>query len=96
MTYENDPNRANRPRFRYDSDSGAWGLIVIALVVAGALAIVFMLLPASEDSSSSRVTENAPRTERPAAPPKPATPPANKPAPTTPPANNPPPAAPQK
>lgn len=95
MAYEHDPNRVNRPRSSYDATSG-WGLIVIALVVAGALAFIFLLLPSS-DTSTPRVTENAPTTtQRPATTPTPAPPPAKSPAPTTPPAGTPVPSTPDK
>jgi hypothetical protein len=90
MTFEQDPNRINRPRSSYDTASSGWGLIVIALVVAGALAFIFLLLPAS-DTTTQRVTENAPKIEKPATvpTPTPAPPPAKSPAPTTPPGGTP-------
>ena len=90
MTFEQDPNRINRSRPSYESASSSWGLIVIALVVAGALAFIFLLLPAS-DTSTQRVTENAPKIEKPATTPTPtpAQPPAKSPAPTTPPGGTP-------
>ncbi len=88
MAYEQDPNR-NRPRSSYETASSGWGLIVIALVVAGALAFIFLLLPAS-DTTTQRVTENAPKVERPATTPTPTpAPPAKSPAPTTPPGGTP-------
>lgn len=98
MAYEQDPNRINQPRSSYQTDGGSWGLIIVALVVAAALAFIFLLLPASETPTGPKVTENAPKVERPATTPSPtpAQPPAKSPAPTTPPANNPPPAAPQQ
>jgi hypothetical protein len=85
MTFEQDPNRINRPRSSYDSASSSWGLIVIALVVAGALAFIFLLLPASD--TDTHLTQNAPKVQKPATTPTPtpATPPAKSPAPTTPP-----------
>jgi hypothetical protein len=45
------------------------------------VALLIMLLLPSRNDTGPRVTENAPRTEKPTAP---TTPPANKPAPTTP------------
>jgi len=98
MAYEHDPNRPNQPRSRLESQNNNWGLIVIALVVAGALAFIFLLLPASDDKTTPRVTENAPKIERPATTPAPtpAPPPAKAPAPTTPPANTPAPTTPAK
>ena len=87
MAYEHDPNRINQPRSSYEKDSGSWGLIIVALVVAGALAFIFLLLPASETPSGPKMTENQPKVERPATPtPTPAQPPAKAPAPTAPPA----------
>lgn len=86
MTYEHDPNRTPpRRRVSYEDASSGWGLFIIALVVAGALAFIFMLLPASDTDDAARVTENAPKIEKPAATttpaPTPAQPPAAKPAP---------------
>lgn len=89
MTFEQDPNRINRPRPSYESASSNWGLIVVALVVAGALAFIFLLLPAS-DTTTQRVTENAPKIEKPATTPAPTpAPPAKSPAPSAPPAGTP-------
>lgn len=94
MTYEHDPNTTPRRRVSYEDASSGWGLFIIALVVAGALAFIFMLLPAS-DTNDARVTENAPKVEKPATTPSPAptpaqppaakpTPPAGTPVPSTP------------
>lgn len=84
MAYEHDPNTTPPPRrpVSYEDASSGWGLFIIALVVAGALAFIFMLLPAS-DTNSPRVTENAPKIEKPATTPipTPAQPPAKSPAP---------------
>ena len=96
MAYEQDPNRINQPRSSYENDSGSWGLIIVALVVAGALAFIFLLLPASETPSGPKMTENTPKIERPATTPTPAQPPAKTPAPTTPPATTPAPSTPQQ
>ena len=88
MAYEHDPNRTPPPHrpASYEAASNGWGLFIIALVVAGALAFIFMLLPASDTDNSARVTENTPKVERPATTPAPtpAPPPAAKPAPTPP------------
>jgi hypothetical protein len=95
MAYEHDPNTTPPPRrpASYESASSGWGLFVIALVVAGALAFIFMLLPASDTDNNARVTENAPKIEKPAATPVPTpaqppakspTPPADTPVPSTP------------
>jgi len=98
MAYEQDPNRVNQPRSSYQRDGGSWGLIIVALVVAGALAFIFLLLPASDTPTGPKMTENAPKVERPATTPTPtpAPPPAKDPAPTTPPTTTPAPATPQK
>lgn len=87
MAYENDPNRMNdpdrpstsKPPFEYTSGAG-FGWIPAILAVAAVALLIMLLLPTRNDTTP-RVTENAPRTERPATP---TTPPANKPAPTTP------------
>ncbi len=83
MAYEHDPNTTPPPRrpVSYEDASSGWGLFIIALVVAGALAFIFMLLPASDTGDKPRVTENAPKIERPATTPTPAPPPAATPAP---------------
>ena len=88
MTYENDPNRMvdpdrpARPRFQYRAEDG-FGWVPLILAVAAVALLIMLLLPARNDTGP-RVTENAPRTERPNTPAPPSTPPANKPAPTTP------------
>lgn len=91
MAYENDPNRVidpdrpGRPRFRYNAGDG-FGWVPTILAVAAVVLLIMLLLPARNDTAP-RVTENAPRTERPTTPTTPGTPPANR--PTTP-APNPP------
>lgn len=85
MAYENDPNRMidpdrpGRPRFQYRPEDG-FGWIPMILAVAAVALLIMLLLPSRNDTGP-RVTENAPRIEKPTAP---TTPPANKPAPTTP------------
>jgi hypothetical protein len=85
MAYENDPNRMidpdrpGRPRFQYRPEDG-FGWVPMILAVAAVALLIMLLLPSRNDTGP-RVTENAPRIEKPTAP---TTPPANKPAPTTP------------
>jgi hypothetical protein len=85
MAYENDPNRMidpdrpGRPRFQYRPEDG-FGWIPMILAVAAVALLIMLLLPSRNDTGP-RVTENAPRIEKPTAP---TTPPANKPTPTTP------------
>jgi hypothetical protein len=85
MAYENDPNRMidpdrpGRPRFQYRPEDG-FGWVPMILAVAAVALLIMLLLPSRNDPGP-RVTENAPRVEKPTAP---TTPPANKPAPTAP------------
>ena len=90
MTYhENDPNRIERPVPTELARNDPTGWIVGALAVLAVIALVYALLPSGEQTP--RVTENAPRVDRPANPAPPAaqpptpTPPAQKPAAPTPP-----------
>jgi hypothetical protein len=88
MTYDNDPNRRidpdrpGRSRFQYRPEDG-FGWVPIVLAVAAIALLIMLLLPSRDDTTGSRVTENAP-TNQTTTPKSPATPPANKPAPTTP------------
>jgi hypothetical protein len=85
MAYENDPNRMidpdrpGRPRFQYRPEDG-FGWVPMILAVAAVALLIMLLLPSRNDTGP-RVTENAPRIEKPTTP---TTPPANKPAPTNP------------
>lgn len=90
MAYDNDPNRMidpdrpgpDRPgqsRFNYRPE-GSFGWVPMILAVAAVALLIMLLLPSRNDTGP-RVTENAPRIEKPTAP---TTPPANKPAPTAP------------
>jgi hypothetical protein len=85
MAYENDPNRMidpdrpGRPRFQYRPEDG-FGWVPMILAVAAVALLIMLLLPSRNDTGP-RVTENAPRIEKPTTP---TAPPANKPAPTTP------------
>jgi hypothetical protein len=77
MTYENDPNRLDRLRSSYDNEGSSAPLIALALIVVFIVALVLTYRPRED---TPRVTENAPRTERPVTP-SPTTPPAAKPEP---------------
>jgi len=84
MAYDNDPNRIDpdRPaqsRFQYRRENG-FGWVPMILAVAAVALLIMLLLPSRNDTGP-RVTENAPRIEKPTAP---TTPPANRPTPTTP------------
>jgi hypothetical protein len=86
MTYnENDPDRLNTPIRTQVVRNDSTGWIVGVLAVLAVVALIYALLPTSNEQAP-RVTENAPRTERPINPTPPSmtpptpTPPAEKPA----------------
>lgn len=75
MTYQNDPNRPERLRSSYTPESSWAPMVALALVVA---IVVVLIATLYQGGDTQRVTENAPRAERPTTP---ATPPAAKPEP---------------
>jgi hypothetical protein len=84
--YENDPDRMLRPRIGEPAEASSTGVIIGGLVAAALVVLLAFSFWPGDNRSGTAVTQNTPRTERPATPPanKPVIPPAETPAKPTP------------